>query len=58
MLLSTIFLLGGSYFSVLPDICETCFRNLYLALVTCSAVGYAAFPAHDRDPAVYQILLS
>ena len=44
-------------FPFFPKFLEIYFYNLYLALATCFAVGYAAFATHDRAPAVYQTLL-
>ena len=45
------------FFPFFPEFVKICFCILYSALVTWFAVGYAAFAARDRDPAVYQTLL-
>ena len=45
-------------FPLFQKFMESCFCILYLALVSWFTVGYVAFVAHERDPAVYQILLS
>ena len=56
---SVIFHLGGSYFPIVSGISGKFFLYRLLGSgKTWLAVGYAAFTALDRDPSVYQILLS
>ena len=45
-------------FLFFQKIMESCFCILYLALVSWFTIGYVAFAAHERDPAVHQIFLS
>ena len=45
-------------FPFFQEFMESCFCIVYLALASWFTVGYVAFAAHERDPAVYQIFLS